>query len=286
MVLAANRGNRVGMLLRRMTYLPQLQAFARFLGLRGLLRKWYYHLALPRGGIVPVNLGDIYARFYAHTPSEFRMIEGCGELHILEKLISVLRPGDSAYDVGACIGLYTVLLAKAVGPEGQVIAVEPDSENYRKLRENIQLNNLTNVRVFRKALGEAKAQKTLYRGHDITDSSLLGPPTGKDIGNEVVEMVDGDSFRESENLPIPRVVKVDVEGYEHAVLQGLHRTLGMPACELVCCEIHSTALPAEVTPERIVSFLRSLGFSRIECDASPGYLLFHITAHKAASGGS
>ena len=274
--LSSNRG-----FLRRLTYVPQLQALARALGLRGVLRKWYYRFALPPDGIVAVNLGEIAARLHAHTPLELRLIEGGGgELHILEQLISMLHEGDIVYDVGANIGLYAVLLAKAVGPEGRVVAFEPDSKNYDKLEENIKLNGLTNARLFRNALGEENTQTKLYKGQDITDSTLVPRHLGKDVSYELVEMVDGDGFRESKNLPIPQAVKIDVEGYEYAVLHGLRRTLAAPDCKLVCCEVHPTLLPAEVNPDMILSFLQSLGFSRIDSDASPGYPLFHLIAHK------
>lgn len=283
MLLSANRG-----ILRRLAYLPQLQSLARVLGLSGFLRRWYYRLALPPDGIVDVNLGRIAAQFYAHTPIELRDIEtGGGELHILERLISVLRAGDIAYDIGAHIGLYTVLLAKAVDPEGQVIAFEPDGENYGKLEENIKLNSLANVKLFRRALGEGNSQAKLYKGDDLPASTLMSPRTGKDITYEVVEVVDGDSFREAENLPIPRAVKIDVEGYEYTVLQGLQETLAQPACELVCCEIHPTLLPEVVEPEMILSFLQSLGFRRIDSNASNRrHPLFHIIAYKGASAAS
>jgi len=173
-------------------------------------------------------------------------------------------------------------LAKAIGPEGQVIAFEPDSENYRKLLENVKLNELRNVRAFRKALGEKTAETKLYKGVDITDSTLIASHARKDIDYEVVEMVEGDSFREAEHLPIPRVIKIDVEGYEYAVLTGLRRTLAVPACQVVCCEVHPTLLPPDANPESILGFLKSLGFSRIDSDAASGYPLFHVIAYKEA----
>lgn len=56
-----------------------------------------------------------------------------------------LRKGDVFIDVGAHIGKYTILVAKIVGKEGLVIAIEPNPENYETLLENIKLNNLKNV---------------------------------------------------------------------------------------------------------------------------------------------
>jgi len=52
------------------------------------------------------------------------------EQHILELLINKVRPGDVIYDIGSNFGIYTIFLAKAVGPNGIVIAVEPESQSY------------------------------------------------------------------------------------------------------------------------------------------------------------
>jgi len=69
---------KAGMFLKRLTYVPFLQAVVRALGLRTLLRQWYYRLALPPDGIVAIHRAGIKARFRAHTPLELRLIEGGG----------------------------------------------------------------------------------------------------------------------------------------------------------------------------------------------------------------
>jgi len=281
MLRSSDKDWRVRALLTRSTYLPQLQALARALHLRGVLREWYYCLARPPDGIVHVQAGGIAAQFHADTPYELRMVEGWSEESIFKHLIAFLRRGDTVYDIGANLGLYTVFLARAVGPEGRVVAVEPDSEAYSKLDRNVRLNGLTNVKLFRKALGEERAQLKLYKGTDITDSTLADVIRANGDRYEVVEVLGGDALRGTEELPTPRVVKIDVEGYEYAVLQGLRHTLAEKACELVCCEVHTNLLPPRIRPEQIVSFLRSLGFTAVESDASPGYPLFHLIASKA-----
>jgi FkbM family methyltransferase len=232
-----------------------------------------------------VKLVGMCAQFYVYTPEELRLLESAGgaggEQRVLGLLVSSLKPGEVVFDIGANVGLYTVLLAKVVGDGGQVIAFEPEGQTYAHLLENVKLNSLRNVRCFRKALGDRSGQAMLYSGEVIGGASLLHTPEGKGPG-EVVDIVEGDRFVEAENLPVPRAVKIDVEGYEYAVIQALRRTLADHACQLVCCEVHPARLPADVKPEIVVDLLRSVGFSHI--DTYPRWdKTFHLVAYKEAS---
>jgi methyltransferase FkbM-like protein len=93
-----------------------------------------------------------------------------------------------------------------------------------------------------------------------------------------VGVVAGDRFRQLKGLPIPRAVKIDVEGHEYAVLQGLHDTLSQPACELVCCEVHPKLLPSGRSLETVSGLLESLGFAHRETHRR--YDVFHVVAWK------
>lgn len=273
-------------LVRRLTYRSELTGVARALGLRQVLRKLYYHWAAP-GGILRLEVKRISAQFYVCTPDELRALDGAGigktiewgERHTLELIIDALRSGGIVYDVGANFGLYTVLLAKAVGEQGQVIAFEPDSRSYERLQENLRLNRLANVRCFCKALSDQNGQAKLYLHETRTwFSSLLARPGTREISHQLVEVVEGDRIRGEQSLPVPQVVKIDVEGSEYAVIRGLRRTLAHSACRLVSCEIHPQLMPAEVKPAQVLALLKSLGFDRI--DVYPRGLEQHALCYK------
>lgn len=270
--------------LKQLTYRPEVIALARKLHLRSILRKWYYWWARPRDGIMRVELAGTSAQFYVRTPEELRLLESAGgaggEQRVLERLVASLKPGDVVFDVGANVGLYTVLLAKVVGDGGLVIAFEPQAHTYAHLMDNLKLNNLNNAHCFRKALGERTGQAMLSSGEVIGGSSLVHAHEADGPG-EVVDIAEGDQLVTAENLPLPRAVKIDVEGYEHAVIRGLRRTLAQHACELVCCEVHPAQLPPEIKPEAIGHLLESVGFSRI--DTYPRWdNTFHLVAYKGA----
>jgi hypothetical protein len=90
----------------------------------------------------------------------------------------------------------------------------------------------------------------------------------------------GDRLVAEEHLPLPRAVKIDVEGNEYAVIQGLRHTLAQPVCKMVCCEIHPHLLPASVHAESILELLKSLGFAHIDRQGRERDANFFFIAHK------
>jgi FkbM family methyltransferase len=253
--------------LKRLSYRPEVLRSVRKLGLSSILRRAYFYCAQPEGRILQTKLAGIQARFYTHTPEEFRIVESAGgaggEQRVLSRLIGFLKPGDVAFDVGANVGLYTVLLAKTVGDAGRVVAFEPDNRAFDHLQDNLKLNGISNTGCFRKALGDRTGPARLYSSRIIGGSSLVVTGRGAS-GAEIVDIVAGDELVAARGLPVPRAVKIDVEGYEYSVIRGLSRTLVHPTCELVCCEVHPSMLPKDVKPEQIWDLLKSLGFAARE----------------------
>jgi FkbM family methyltransferase len=267
---------------KRFSYQPLLKRIVRIFHLQQFARKVYYRLNRPAGGIFQLNINKISAYFYVRTPLELRAVEFemVYEQYILEKLISLVQPGDTIYDIGANIGFYTVSLAKAVGVRGRVITFEPMSENYRHLRDNIELNGLTNVRTFQVALADWNGKGELYLTASKENISGLPSliPHHLAIDREV-EVAEGDRLIETNRLPIPQLVKIDVEGSEYAVIRGLRQTLNKPNCKFVLCEIHPQLLPAGLQPKQIFDELKSYGFTQINI-CHRGMREYHILAQK------
>jgi FkbM family methyltransferase len=268
--------------LRQITYHPSVIRLARWLGLRTILRKGYYWWARPSDGILKLQIAGVPVQFAVKNPEELRVLESAGgaggEQRVLVVLVRFLRPGDVVYDVGGNVGLFSAVLAKTIGPEGVLIAFEPQSQNFNHLQENLKLNGLSNFHCYRKALGDRSGQATLYASKVIGNSSLVQHGQPGDAG-ETVEVITGDEFVKAEGVPVPRVVKIDVEGFEFAVIKGLRTTLAQPACELVCCEVHPSLLPPDVPVQAVESLLKEIGFKKIE--SFPRWDgTFHLTAYK------
>ena len=267
--------------LKRLTYRPEVLKPIQKLGLSSVLRRAYFHFAKPSSGILETEIAGVKAQFYARTPEELRILESAGgaggEERVLNALVQFLKPGDVAMDIGANVGLYTVLLARTVGSQGLVIACEPGSRNFEHLDENLKLNGLTNVRLFRKALGDTPGEAKLYASTVIGNSSL-GGKNGSGAGEDV-EVIEGDRLIVTESLPVPRAIKVDVEGFEYAVLRGLERTMRDQACQFVTCEVHPSLLPEGVEPAMILRLLEACGFAHIQSHLRWDKT-FHVVAQK------
>lgn len=121
-------------------------------------------------------------------------------------LRGIIHPGDVVLDVGANEGGTTVLFAKQVGLHGKVIAFEPDRENFRRLRSNVELNRLANVELVN-ALVTEKSGDSEYFADEIIQHDGRGTK---------IQTVCLDDFLDRN----PTVAKIDVEGYELAVLRG------------------------------------------------------------------
>lgn len=245
----------------RLTYSGRIRKGIRRLGLGRSMQRLYSRVR-ARAGVVKLRLNHEEALFSARTPMELRCTEAgffC-ERETLGRVQERLQPGDVFLDVGSNLGIFTVFGARAAGPRGTVISCEPGSEAYEQLQTNIELNELTNVRTLKLALSDRHSTMKLALG-DSASLCGLAHLSEEDGPAEEVQTVSYDSLVAEQGLPIPGVVKIDIEGHEYAALQGMERTLADPACFALFCEIHPYALPSGVSHEDVVSLIESLGFA-------------------------
>jgi FkbM family methyltransferase len=214
------------------------------------------------------NANDI-----VHLEQPFLEANIDGERHVLSFLLKWLNPGDVAYDIGAYLGVHTVFMAKRVGKNGQVVAFEPETQSYEALVKNLNLNSLENVTSLKVALGAEFGEGVLYYDNCF---NLMG--RGINLGSKV-KIVPGDYLVKSQDLPLPKVVKIDVEGCEYYVIYGLQNTLKQATCKTVCCEIHSMLLPSDIKPQMVIDLLKSFGFTHKE--THPRGETFHVFFSKS-----
>ena len=134
---------------------------------------------------------------------------------VLRRLV---QPGMVVADVGANIGLLTLLLAWAAGPSGKVIAFEPEAVPRSNLEKMKHLNGLAWVEVRDQAVGEKPGRLTFHVSDIIGHSSLYALPEAEEARTVEVEVVRLDDVAPAKRMD---VVKIDVEGAELDVLAGM-----------------------------------------------------------------
>src|SRR5262249_43406145 len=154
--------------------------------------------SLAGAGVVRVNR--------EHSCSALVHYVGMPEFDDLSLVRDLLAADDWFVDVGANIGVYTVLAA-LTAPAGRVIAFEPGDAARAELEENVRLNRLGNVEVRSEAVGDGEKRVRFTEGLDSRNHVMEGPEIGP---GRLTTMVTLD--RVCPPASIPAIVKVDVEG--------------------------------------------------------------------------
>jgi FkbM family methyltransferase len=178
-----------------------------------------------------------------------------------------LRPGDIFLDVGANVGYYSLLASGLVGPGGKVIAIEASPSIALELQANVSLNELANVDVVRAAVADRNRIVDVYLANSLNRGrTTIVPSVAKDGGQvhessiqafPLTKLVDIDLLRRA------RLVKIDVEGAEADVLEGIRDVLP---------ELQEPEWLVELTPEANRSGVEKA----IELFQQSGYRLYQV----------
>lgn len=182
------------------------------------------------GVVLPVRMKDgSVMRLDLGSPTERPSVwTGRYEPHLLDFLLDVVRPGWHVIDVGANVGFYAVALGRRLRESGgQIYAFEPVAANAERLRENLALNGLAEtVKVFRLALGEQPGTVELRLEDGAgTGNAVAFPPGESGRPDDVARLDTLDAVAARERIPACHLLKLDVEGYELAVLRGARHVL-------------------------------------------------------------
>jgi FkbM family methyltransferase len=134
-----------------------------------------------------------------------------------------LKPGAVMCDIGANIGAYAVLLGPAVGPTGRVIAFEAHPVCYGYLQQNVRLNQLTNVTIENKGLGDQVGELRIEYDQKNPGQTHIDLQGARDSVRIPVSTLDAELARL--NVATVDYIKIDVEGFELFVLKGASKTI-------------------------------------------------------------
>jgi FkbM family methyltransferase len=182
--------------------------------------RWQVSSRLALGPtIVPFVNGSCLTVSHGMLGATQNVYTGLHEFEDCGLLLHLLRPQDLCIDIGANVGVYTVLSSAAIG--ARTISIEPIPSTYSKLVANILCNNVS-ARVTSYNIGLGRENDTLVFTSD-RDAGNHVVPKGTRDGNTIevpVRPLDDVVGDES-----PAIIKMDVEGWESEVLAGAEATL-------------------------------------------------------------
>jgi FkbM family methyltransferase len=197
-----------------------------------------------------------------------------GERKIIADFLQLIKREDVFFDVGANTGLYACFAGQII--DGNVIAFEPHPGNIQRLEENAELNEL-DIQCHSVALSNESgtAQLKVAGGEGEAGAGTHAFSTRDHTNSIEIEKDRGDGLIEREDVPSPTVLKIDVEGAEQQVLEGLQNSLKKDNCHTVYCEVHPNRLDdlGDSTDE-LHSLLEECGFKiKIIERRSPQYFI-------------
>jgi FkbM family methyltransferase len=173
---------------------------------------------------------------------------------------SLITPGMTVVDIGANVGYYTLLAAHLSGPAGRVYAFEPDPLSYQYLSANIALNNCPSVTAVQSAVSNRAGGGRFVVDPDGVEGYLTEDDS-RDVAIEVTN-TSLDSFLEKEGWPDVGLIKLDVEGGEKRVLEGMRQVSARNPSLALIMELNGRALTRSgATVDEVQFLLIDLGFS-------------------------
>jgi FkbM family methyltransferase len=223
------------------------------------------YFRVSHAGVAPVEYrlpGGQFLRLHPEGEiAEFLAFPWLFEPNELKLVGELLKPGMSVVDVGANIGLYSLLAALRTGPTGRVWAFEPSSESASRLKRNLQLNRCEDVEVIRLALSDTTSSAFLVSDSGFGDAYRYLRPDTANADGEVVNVTTLDAWAAANAVGQIDFLKVDIEGGEYRMFKGAREFLSSSP-ELVImfeCE-EDWSSRAGWKPEDLYKFLKTLGF--------------------------
>ena len=196
------------------------------------------------------------------------------------------KEGDIVIDIGAHIGLYTIISSKRVGAQGKVVAIEADPENFEMLNSNIKLNQLTNVIPLNYAVFSKETKIKLYLPSGESGFTKYNTimPNWINTQEKFVEVNANtlDYLLQLNKIRQEEVnwIKIDVEGAEFEVLKGATNVLSKSKDVAILMELHG---PPHIYRPKVEELVNLYNF-KIEFEKSyeeNGSM--HIIMQKSAS---
>jgi FkbM family methyltransferase len=198
----------------------------------------------------------------AADPTIQALAMGAYEPETVSLFTHLVRPGMTVLDVGAHIGYFTLLAARAVGATGRVYAFEPLPSNATQLRRNVEANGFAErVIVVEQAVTDQAGEMCLHDSGRDAGTATLYSKGGQSVDVTTISL---DGWAEEHMWPRVDLMKMDVEGAEVAALAGMRELKRLNPQMQLLCEFNPTTLGyAGLEPSALLTALPECGFEDV-----------------------
>jgi FkbM family methyltransferase len=173
-----------------------------------------------------------------------------------------LKPGDTFVDIGANIGLFSLIASFKIGQEGKVISFEPSPVTYDRLIENIELNSITNIDARNLGISDKPGQLLLQQSETGFDAwNTFAPAENEKFQySSLVDVSTLDlQLKEANKSKIP-LIKIDVEGWEKFVLEGASDVINNYSPVFMIEFTETNTFNAGYMVQELFTFLQGFGY--------------------------
>ena len=172
-----------------------------------------------------------------------------------------VQKGMTCLDVGANIGYYVILESTILGDQGRIIAIEPSPQNFEFLKKNIEMQRVKNIDAFNFAAGDKNGYINFVSDENESNSGRVIPDSAVSdwpgpVAKLPVKTID--SFLGEIGVDKIDFLRMDVEGYEYHIFQGMKNTL-KKSKPIIQIELHKSIMGVETT-KKLLEELKNEGY--------------------------
>jgi len=155
-----------------------------------------------------------------------------------------VKEGMIVFDIGANIGMYSILLSKLVGSSGKIYSFEPDENTFNILTKNLSLSKCDNVLAYKIALSDSNSLAIMSKPNEQSGDAFhyIQPLNDSDDISKSVQTITLDNFLLEQGIPKVDFIKIDIEGAEFLCLTGATQLLTGPQSPTLVCECYEEYL--------------------------------------------
>ncbi len=226
----------------------------------GLHKRVFYPLNLFRGVIKKANYFgasfnlhiDDWIQENIYFVSDYEHAE-------LVFIKNQLKSGDVFVDIGANIGVHSLIASQILSEQGKVISFEASKKNYMRLQEHIQLNHAQNIEAHHVAIADSEKEITLYYNEAEANKGMISAYGQNEAHKESIQAVTLDSV-----LGVTKIdfIKIDIEGGEYDALKGMKQILQTQNPVLLIELEEDIIAKTDYKEEDIINYLAQFGYQR------------------------